>query len=137
MNTKVSTLPALKNKLSLQIWGTTLISVGCSVVALVLVFSKESVSHQQLTARQKALVNITKHVKSETCWTDNSDVAYKIGDPLITPGSETGKIPTSCVIAPKVNQYLEVAYKDSELQVIRIYSGKEVNAQLSQLRKKK
>lgn len=127
----------MKNKLSPRIWGTTFISIGCAVVALGLVFSKESASVQQITARQKALVNIAKHVKSETCWLDDSDVVYKIGDPLITPGSETGRIPTSCVIASHVGQYLEVAYKNSELQVTRIYSEKEVNSQLSILKSKK
>lgn len=107
------------------------LSILCGVYALFNHFNTSRISKENLTARQLALINIAKHVKSESCWQEESNIPYKIGDPFITPGTDTGRIPTSCVFVIGVNQYLEVAYKNSELQVIRIFSVREVKNQLS------
>ena len=129
----------MANKFSFQIWATTGICVVSSLISLGLIFTKEGVSISNLSARQKALANIANHVKSKSCWHETSDIPYKIGDPLITKGTQTGQIPTSCFIVTGIEsglvsdskQYLEVAYKNSELQVIRIFSNQELQNQLS------
>lgn len=95
--------------------------------------SRNVSSTTALTARQSALKNIAKHNLSDTCWRYPSNHKLKIGDPVLTSGSETGKIPTSCVYAPGAKQFLEVGYLDSELQVIRAFSIKEVQAAKSQV----
>lgn len=99
--------------------------------------SKNVNSTTATTARQAALSNIAKHVLSDTCWSHSADSKLKIGDPIILPGTETGKIPTSCMYAPKTKQFVEVAYQNSELQVIRAFSIKEVRAAKSQIKAEK
>ena len=113
------------------IWGTAIVNGFCFFVVVGQLVSKQVQSKTAITGRQSALVNVVKHVKSDSCWLDDSDVPFKIGDPVITPGSESGRIPTSCVRVPKVSQYLEVAYKNGELIAKRIFSDKEVRSQLS------
>ena len=95
--------------------------------------SKNVNSTTATTARQAALSNIAKHVISDTCWQHPTDSKLKIGDPVILAGTETGKIPTSCMYAPQTKQFVEVAYENSELQVIRAFSIKEVQAAKSQI----
>lgn len=90
-------------------------------------------SQTAITARQSALLNIAKHVLSDTCWNYSTNQKIKIGDPIILKGSATGIIPTSCVYNPKTKQFVEVGYLDSELQAIRIFSIKEVQSAKSQL----
>ena len=85
------------------------------------------------TARQHAVLNIAKHVLSDSSRNYKADYRLKIGDPIITRGTETGKIPTSCIYSPKTQQFAEVGYLNSELQVIRIFSIKEVQSAKSQL----
>ena len=125
------------DKYKVPFWGSTAICIFVAVVALGLHFTERGNSQKAVSARSRALENIAKHVNSESCWIDRSDTPFKIGDPLITRGSETGRIPTSCVIAPNAGQFLEVAYKNSELQVIRVFSNKEINAAKSQLGRNK
>jgi hypothetical protein len=66
----------------------------------------------------------------------NQDIFFKIGDSVVTQGSETGKLATSCIYSKKSRQFLEVAYLDQELEVIRVFSRKEVQAAKSILREK-
>ena len=96
--------------------------------------SKNINSQTAITARQAALTNVAKHVMAESCWKYPSDYKLKIGDPIITKGTQTGKIPTSCVYSPKTKQFVEVGYLNSELQAIRIFSIKEVQAAKSQIK---
>lgn len=93
-------------------------------------------SQTAITARQSALLNIAKHVLSDTCWSYSANQKIKIGDPIILKGSATGKIPTSCIYNPQTKQFVEVGYLDSELQAIRIFSIKEVQSAKSQIKNK-
>ncbi|MGI2908342.1 hypothetical protein [Tolypothrix sp. VBCCA 56010] len=88
-------------------------------------------SQTQLQARNKGLSLISQHVKSETCWFNSSKKPFKLGDLIQTVGTDDGLLPTSCVIAPRTKQYLQVAYLDGQLKVIQVYSPKEVQNQLS------
>ena len=99
--------------------------------------SRNVASTTAITARQAALINIAKHTISDTCWKHPSDTKLKIGDPVILPGTETGRIPTSCMYAPNTKQFLEVGYLSSELQVIRAFSIKEVQSAKSQVKAEK
>ena len=89
------------------------------------------ISQNQLQARTKGLHLISQHVKSETCWFNLSKKPFKLGDLIQTPGTDDGLIPTSCIIAPRTKQYLQVAYLDGQLKVVQVYSPKEVQSQLS------
>ncbi|MGB3652087.1 MAG: hypothetical protein WBA41_12860 [Rivularia sp. (in: cyanobacteria)] len=95
--------------------------------------NKNVSSKTAVTARQQAVLNIAKHVLSDSCWNYPADYRLKIGDPIITRGTETGKIPTSCIYSPNTKQFAEVGYLNSELQVIRVFSIKEVQNAKSQL----
>ncbi|MEO0839066.1 MAG: hypothetical protein AAF063_09210 [Cyanobacteria bacterium J06643_5] len=95
--------------------------------------AKNLSSKNQISARQEAALNIAKHVISDTCWSYNADDKLKIGDRVLVKGSETGKIPTSCVYNKPTKQFVEVAYLDKELQAIRIFSIKEIQASRSNL----
>jgi hypothetical protein len=88
-------------------------------------------SKNQIQARSKGLITIAQHVKSETCWFNQSGTAFKIGDSVNLAGTQNGRIPTSCIIAPKTKQYLQVGYLENDLQVTQIYSPKEIQNQLS------
>ncbi|RUT02727.1 hypothetical protein DSM106972_056470 [Dulcicalothrix desertica PCC 7102] len=88
-------------------------------------------SQTAISSRQRALVNIAKHVKSDTCWQNKANYPLKINDVIAVEGTETGKIPTSCVYVPKTKQFLNVVYSNGEVTVTRIFSIKEVQNQLS------
>ena len=117
-------------------WGSILVNgvvfglVTCANV------NKNVSSQNASTSRNTALMNITKHVLSDTCLITNQDIFFKIGDSVVTQGSETGKLATSCIYSKKSRQFLEVAYLDQELEVIRVFSRKEVQAAKSILREK-
>ena len=116
------------------IFGAFAINVVSFAVVGGLQVSRNISSTTALTARQSALKNIAKHNISDTCWEYPSRYKLKIGDPVILAGTETGKIPTSCVYVPGTKQFLEVGHLNSELQVIRAFSIKEVQAAKSQIK---
>lgn len=118
------------NPLILGSFTVNLLSLG--VVAYFQI-SKNVSSTAAVTARQSALTNIAKHVLSDSCWNYPADEKLKIGDAIATKGSATGKLPTSCVYSPKTGQFIEAGYLNNELQVLRIFSLKEVQASKSQL----
>ena len=95
--------------------------------------SRNVSSTTAITARQAAVLNIAKHVLSDSCWEYPADIRLKIGDPIITKGSATGELPTSCVYAPNTKQFIEAGYLNNELQAIRIFSIKEVQSARSQI----
>ena len=115
------------------IFGAFAINVVSFAVVGGLQVSRNISSTTALTARQSALKNIAKHKLSDTCWKYPSNHKLKIGDPIITPGSETGKAPTSCFYSPTTEQFMEAGYQNSELIVLRIFSIKEVQAAESQV----
>jgi hypothetical protein len=86
-------------------------------------------SKTAITVRQKALINIAKHVKADTCWKNNSKQVFKLGDVISLQGTDTGKIPTSCIYVPKTKQFLSVSYSSDELLVQHIFSIREVQFQ--------
>ena len=116
------------------IFGAFAANIAAFAVVGGLQVSKNIGSQTAITARQAALTNIAKHVIADSCWSHPTDTKLKIGDPVILPGTATGKIPTSCMFAPKTKQFLEVAYQNSELIAFRIFSIKEVQAAKSQIK---
>ncbi len=115
------------------IFGAFAVNVAAFAVVGGLQVSKNINSQTALTARQSALNNVAKHVIADSCWNHPTDTKLKIGDPVILPGTDTGKIPTSCMYAPKTKQFVEVAYQNSELIVFRAFSIKEVQSAKSQI----
>lgn len=117
-------------------WGSILLNSAVFGLVTCANVNKNVSSQNASSSRNTALVNITKHVLSDTCLITNQDIFFKIGDSVVTEGSSTGKLATSCIYAKKSKQFLEVAYLDQELEVIRIFSRKEVQAAKSILREK-
>lgn len=95
--------------------------------------AKNLSSKNQITARQASALNIAKHVISDTCWQYNATEKLKLGDRILTRGSDTGKVPTSCFYNKPTQQFVEVAYLDKELQAVRLFSVKEIKAAKSNL----
>jgi hypothetical protein len=109
--------------LAVNIFALLAVSVG--------VISNRVTSDTALTKRLKGLEIVSDHVQSKTCWKLSGTDPLKIGDIIEPAGSELGKIPTSCVYSKKSKQFLHVGYLDQELQVLHIYSIKEVQSQIS------
>jgi hypothetical protein len=123
-------------KLKSIIFGAFGLNCVCFLAVTHAQFTKSANTKNTNLARESALSNIAKHFNADSCWKYEVSTSIKIGDPIPTAGTETGKIPTSCVINPKTGQYLEVGYIDNELQVIRSFSKKEVTAKLSEINSK-
>ncbi|NJM19900.1 MAG: hypothetical protein HC907_14985 [Richelia sp. SM1_7_0] len=113
------------------IMGAFAVNVASFAVVGGLQISRNVTSTTSITARQSAVLNIAKHVLSDSCWEYQADNRLKIGDPIITKSS--GKLPTGCVYSPQTKQFIEVGYLSGELQAIRIFSIKEVQSAKSQL----
>jgi hypothetical protein len=114
-----------------------LIAVGVSLNILALAavvgttISNKVTSQNKIDARRKSLVDVVKHVKVQTCWVTLQPEPFKIGDAVTTSGTTNGKIPTTCVRAPKTNQYLMVGYANGQLQVTQAFSNTEIQNQKS------
>jgi len=121
----------MKQNLNILIAASMLLNSGFFIYAMGQRVQGNIVSQTAISTRQKALINVVKHVKSDTCWRSHSKIIYKLGDVLPLPGSSTGKIPTSCIYVPATKQFLDVAYSESELQVQQVFSIREVQNQKS------
>jgi hypothetical protein len=125
------------NNIKSIFWSAIAVNVlACGAVASVNI-SRNVSSQQASSARSTALLNIAKHVMSDTCWKSPQKTSFKVGDPITTNGTTTGKIPTSCMYAPKSKQFLEIGYIDQELVVVRVFSIKEVQAGKSIIKDRK
>jgi hypothetical protein len=103
--------------------------VAVSVTAAVI--QNRVTSDNAIAARAKGLQTLAQHLKADTCWKSESEQPFKLGDPVDVPGSFDGKLPTGCIYAPKVQQFLQVGYFNGELQVLQVYSRREMRHQLS------
>lgn len=88
-------------------------------------------SQAQQQTRVRDLALIARHVKSETCWFSKNNTPFKLHDAINVAGSEDGTIPTSCIYAIATKQYLKVGYLNGKLQVLQVFSPKELQNQLS------
>ncbi len=108
---------------------------GVNAVCLLVVggnsVAQQVSSQNQLTARRQGLEAIAKHIKADTCWSNNAEIPFKLGDEITLKGTADGKIPTECIRVPKTAQYLQVAYSGGILRVNQAYSNTEVRNQLS------
>ncbi|MBD2527368.1 hypothetical protein [Nostoc sp. FACHB-133] len=119
------------------IWAAIGINALSLTVVTTAVISKRINSDSAITERAKGLNLVAQHFKSDTCWTSKNSKPFKLGDEVNTPGSLTGKLPTSCIKSEKTGQILQVAYAEGRLIVSQIYSKTELNNQLSILKQDK
>ncbi len=117
------------------IWAAIGINALSLTVVTTAVISKRINSDSAITERAKGLNLVAQHFKSDTCWTSKNSKPFKLGDYVNTPGSLTGKLPTSCIKSEKTGQILQVAYAEGRLIVAQIYSKTELNNQLSIIKK--
>lgn len=115
-----------------------LTAIGVNALSLIVVtsavVSKRINSDSAITERAKGLNLVAQHFKSDTCWISQNRNPFKLGDEVNTPGSATGKLPTSCIKSVKTGQILQVVYDQGRLIVAQIYSKTELNNQLSILK---
>lgn len=94
-------------------------------------------SDTAITERAKSLSVLSKHVLADTCWKSKQPQPFKLGDQIVLNGSEDGRSPTSCIYAPKTNQFIFLAYSNGQLVVDQVYSRKEVRSQISLIRQQR
>lgn len=116
------------------IWAAIGINALSLTVVTTTVVSKRLSSDSAVTERAKGLNLVAQHFKADTCWISKNPKPFKLGDEVKTPGSLTGKLPTSCIKSEKTGQILQVAYAQGRLIVSQIYSKTELNNQLSVLK---
>lgn len=124
----------MKFHISPIIWTAIGVNALSLVVVTSTVVSKRIGSDSAITERAKGLNLVAQHFKSDTCWVSKNSKPFKLGDEVNTPGSMTGKLPTSCIKSIKTGQILQVAYAEGRLIVAQIYSKTELNNQLSILK---
>jgi hypothetical protein len=78
------------------------------------------------------LNNLAKYHNVDNCWVSHDEKPYGLGEKI--QSVERGKIPTSCILVPKVKQVLHVAYLDGTLKVTGIFSEQELKNELSNIR---
>ncbi|MHC5916795.1 MAG: hypothetical protein ACYTXE_38795 [Nostoc sp.] len=118
-----------------------LAALGVNILSLTLVtaasVNARLKSSNAIAERSNSLNVLAKHVLADTCWKSTQATPFKLGDSIDLPGSSDGRSPTSCIYAPKVSQFLFLAYKDSELVVSQVFSRREVRNQISVLKQHK
>ena len=117
------------------IWAAIGINALSLTVVTTTVVSKRLSSDTAITERAKGLNLVAQHFKADTCWISKNSKPFKLGDEVNTPGSATGKLPTSCIKSVKTGQVLQVVYAEGRLIVAQIYSKTELNNQLSIIKK--
>lgn len=117
------------------IWAAIGINALSLTVVTTAVVSKRINSDSAVIERAKGLNLVAQHFKSDTCWISKNSKPFKLGDYVNTPGSATGKLPTSCIKSVKTGQILQVVYAEGRLIVAQIYSKTELNNQLSIIKK--
>lgn len=70
------------------------VNVVCLGIVAATTISQRVDSQNQITARRQGLTVISKHIRSDTCWTNKTSVPFKIGDYVPTEGTASGKIPS-------------------------------------------
>lgn len=125
--------PNITKSLTPIIVGSFILSLVPAAYVLKQHIAGDIKSKTAISFRQKAVINIAKHVLSDTCWQYRAKFPLKIGDAITFKGSTTGKVPTSCAYSPNTKQFVEIGYLDGELQAVRIFSIKEVQNAKSQL----
>ncbi|MHC5779643.1 hypothetical protein [Nostoc sp.] len=124
----------MKFHISPIIWAALGINALSLTIVTTAVVSKRIGSDGEISQRAKGLNLVAQHFKADTCWTSKNSKPFKLGDEVNTPGSVTGKLPTSCIKSEKTGQILQVAYAEGRLIVSQIYSKTELNNQLSILK---
>ncbi|MHC5722631.1 MAG: hypothetical protein ACYTXY_00420 [Nostoc sp.] len=124
----------MKFHISPIIWAAIGINALSLTIVTTAVVSKRMSSDGEISQRAKGLNLVAQHFKSDTCWVSKNSKPFKLGDEVNTPGSATGKLPTSCIKSIKTGQILQVAYAEGRLIVSQIYSKTELNNQLSILK---
>ncbi len=124
----------MKFHISPIIWTAIGVNALSLTIVTTAVISKRLSSDSAITERAKGLNLVAQHFKSDTCWTSKNSKPFKLGDEVNTPGSMTGRLPTSCIKSIKTGQILQVAYAEGRLIVAQIYSKTELNNQLSILK---
>jgi hypothetical protein len=105
---------------------------GCAALSLSAQLAQNLRSTRAQTNRSAALETVAKHSLVNNCMTVSEPLL--IGDVVQLEGN--GKSPTSCVI-DKNQRIGYVAYLNNELQVMYMYTRKELNSQVSVIKKGK
>ncbi len=127
----------MKIPISPLIWVALGVNVLCLGVVAATTVNARLKSDTAITERAKSLTVLSKHVLSDTCWKSTQPQPFKLGDSIVLNGSEDGRSPTSCIYAPKTNQFIFLAYSNGQLVVDQVYSRKEVRSQISLIKQQR
>ncbi|MHC5932052.1 hypothetical protein [Nostoc sp.] len=127
----------MKISISPVIWVGLGVNVLCLTVVTTASVNARLKSSNAIADRASSLTVLAKHVLADTCWKSTQATPFKLGDSIDLPGSSDGRSPTSCIYAPKVSQFVFLAYSGGQLVVSQVFSRREVRNQISILKQHK
>ena len=107
------------------------ISFACAILGGIAQVSQNISSSRLENSRSKAMTVVAQHVLSDTC-RDVDVQRFQKGDRIEESG---GLSPTACYTA-KSGERAHVAYEGGKLTVKEVFSTREVNSKISQIREK-
>jgi hypothetical protein len=125
-------------------WISTALCIGLAIISIgasgfihknqeLVKTKEEQESAYRNSERDKALTIVAKEYLVDKCVTDPGTTHFVIGHP-IRP-MKIGKIPYSCAMTPDAKQYGYIAEENGNLQLLYVFSQKELTNKLSTLNK--
>lgn len=116
-------------KTSKRIYGFTAITLACAGLGAVVQFSQGRDSDQAEAMRNKQLTVVSQERIANKCRALDGG-QFQIGEQI---KEEVGQSPTSCY-TNQTGEFAFAAYEGGKLKIIRVYSNKEVQSRLSELK---
>lgn len=119
-------------KTSKKVYGFTAIAIACAGLGGMAQISQNLSSSQAEAGRSKQLTVVSQHKLSNTCRPLNGG-QFQIGEQIQEEG---GQSPTACY-KNEIGEFAFAAYQGGKLTIVRVYSDKEVQARLSEMKGEK
>lgn len=119
-------------KTSRKVYGFTAIAVACAGLGGIAQVSQNLSSGQAEAGRNKHLTVVAQHRLSNTC-RQLEGGQFQVGELIEEEGGQT---PTACY-KNDVGEFAFAAYEGGKLKIFRVYSTKEVQARISELKGEK
>lgn len=124
--------------MKLQTSPATMICTGlcvfCAGVTGIAQVSQNLQSDRAEGGRVKALRTITQHAIAGSCKKVKGGTSFTVGDEVVLDGS--GRSPTACFVNRK-KEFGFAGYLDGKLQILYVFTPKEVEAKHSELTQEK
>lgn len=106
------------------------LTIVCAAISGVAQVSQNLQSNRATVGRTKALLTVAQHTISASCRPVEAK-SFTIGDEIVLDGD--GRSPTSCFVN-KNGELGFASYLDGKLQILYVFSKKEVSAKRSQIK---